>query len=179
MRKSGPLPVGLDVVDHATDVQAASMLLVLQFRNEFRSAIEGQNLILGDHGNQLTAGAGKMLELEANIKSVKATGEETLATAQATNGKVIVLRGEMDDIKPKIKDVHQAYEEQVTDEERARLRRENLLVVPRTMGKWVKGSWHYGKIVMQWLGMIGLAWPFLQWLIDHGALSQAWHFFWH
>lgn len=179
LSESGPLPVAPEVVDHATDVQAANMLLLIQIRNEFRSAIESQNLTLSNHGAQLDTGAQKMLAMESTIGSVKATGEETLATAKETNGKVKVLRREMDEFGPKVKTMHHAYEEQITEEEASRLRRQNLLVVPRTLGKWIQGSWHYVQIALKWLGALGLAWPFIQWLIDHGALSQIWHFFWH
>lgn len=155
------------------------MLLLIQFRNEFLASFAGQNATLSDHGAQLDTGAQKMLAMEATISSVKATGEETLATAKETNGKVKVLRKEADDYGPKVKTMYHAYEEQITEEEAARLRRDNLLVVPRTLGKWIKGSWHYVQVALKWLGALGLAWPFIQWLIDHGALSQAWHFFWH
>jgi hypothetical protein len=89
-------------------------------------------------------------------------------TTKETNGKVKKLRGEMDSVLPDRDTLMRERKNKIVDEEIARLRRDNLLVLPRTVGSWLIAGYH--RVLMptlKFLGVVVLAWPVLHWLWQH------------
>ena len=168
--ESQSLAAAREVVQHAidtkSDVQAASMVLLVSHIDKVDAKLEGlrsgqlatqeilaaQNNILAQHGQALADG--------------KATMERIDATTSETNGKVKKLRSEYDATKEDVCVVMKERKDKIISEEEDRLRREGMLVIPRRIGIFLKICWKYFGVALKWLGAIGIAWPALQWLWD-------------
>lgn len=162
---SGPL-LGLapQEVEDPNELRARIALLLVDLSGTINEIKDKQESI------RLTAVGAAEVAQKAHSQ-----GQEILAKLQTidetttnTNGKVKVLRSEMDGAKPDLQTLMKERTDKILDEESARLRREGLWVLPKTIKAWVEGAWVKAiKPALVFLGSVSLAWPALRYLWEH------------
>lgn len=154
------LGVSPEVADVVSEPEATGMLLVIEALRQLRhgqentqAILSAQNTVLATHTQKLDLGEQTMQRIDK--------------TTQETNGKVKVLRSEMDNQKDIVGGLMKERTEKILQDEADRLRKEGMLVIPRRVGGFLKwcGKWIYKALA--WLGAIAIAWPALVWLWTH------------
>lgn len=165
MSKTARVPVSEIAVKSASPAQAEGMIITMQgiaaiqaSLGRIDTTLAAQNIVLGEHGAQLKTGALVMNQIDQ--------------TTKATNGRVNVIEPLLNSTVIDVAVIMSERKGRILKEETLRLQRDGLMVLPRKVGTVLKWCWKNILIVLQWLGAIGLAWPFLQWLWDHHSLGK-------
>lgn len=141
-------------LDTLTDSHARATLAVTQAVRSAGEAKEQGKIIIArlDHQD-----ASIMPRFDA--QDVKLAGID--ATTKATNGRVNI-------IEPKVEVLTKERKQRILDEEAAKLKREGLLVLPKTLGAALLWLWKNAvNPGLKFLGLVAIAYPVLHWLWTH------------
>ncbi len=102
------------------------------------------------------------------LPEIKQLIEVVDETTKQTNGKVKKLRVDVDEHTKALEPLTKEYRARILEEETAKLRRDGLLVLPRTVGTAIKAIYVKGiNPGLKFLGIVAIAWPCLDWLWKH------------